>query len=399
MHSLVPRDVRRRRGRSAGRDPPNPTSVNFVQLPVRLAPVEPVQRARCCSRRWNRCSNGSAASRETRTRGSCSSVTRWVGSSRATTSTSLGGHEVTAKVITLGTPYRGALDALDLARQRGAQGDRPDRLRPHANSPAACPRCSSSCPSTRASSRATACAKTTETVVPEVDAAMVADAMRFHDELRDGRRPRTPVRTRRHPILARTQPTDTTARHRGRLGRGDAHDPYRPRRRRRPEGRRHGAAPVGRAVRRRRPNSPVIALRDGQARRAAEERSRARRARWRAHGDVDGARGDVPVPIGVVADDVLVAGEALAATFEAGDVAILEASIVGVTDAGRVANDGSGHPGERSRPHSRRRSRARLLRAARPFDASRARHRRDPLRRPRPARMTGFCVMRRPIAP
>ena len=40
---------------------------------------------------------------------------------------------------------------------------------------------------------------------------MVADAMRFHEELRAGAAAHASAYTS-HPILARTQPTDTTAR-------------------------------------------------------------------------------------------------------------------------------------------------------------------------------------------
>ena len=47
--------------------------------------------------------------------------------------------------------------------------------------------------------------------MPEVDAAMVADAMRFHEELRAGAAEHAGSYTS-IPILARTQPTDTTAR-------------------------------------------------------------------------------------------------------------------------------------------------------------------------------------------
>jgi hypothetical protein len=53
--------------------------------------------------------------------------------------------------------------------------------------------------------------KTTETQLPGLDPVMVEDAMRFHVELRDGAAQHAAAYDS-HPILARTQPTDTTAR-------------------------------------------------------------------------------------------------------------------------------------------------------------------------------------------
>ena len=273
-------------------------------------------------------------------------------------------------------------DALGFARQRCAQGDRPDRDRPHAASPAACPRCTSSCPEYACIESPDGLRKTTET---HVAGARHGDGGRRDALPRRAarrRRPRTRSAYASHPILARTQPTPTTARLAdGRVeairtirnDRGEDED-------QKGDGTvpRLSAAPYGVAPTRR--SSRYVMEKHGALPKndaaLVELGGVLTGSSWRPR--------EAPMPIGVECEDVLVAGEALAATFEAGDVAILEASIVGVTDAGRVQTTVPVTPGERSRPRSRRRSRARLLRAARPFDASRARHRRDALRRPRP---------------
>ena len=149
--------------------------------------------------------------------------------------------------------------------------------------------------------------------MPELDAAMVADAMRFHEELRAGAAAHAGTYTS-HPILARTQPTDTTARITGGRSRrcarsgptegdedqkGDGTVP------------RLSAAPYGVAS-----NSPT--LRYVMDKHGALPKNEP--ALVELGGVLTGTstvpRGDVPIPIGVVADDVLVAGETLDVTIE-----------------------------------------------------------------------------------
>jgi hypothetical protein len=67
-------------------------------------------------------------------------------------------------------------------------------------------------------------AKTTAITLPELDSAMVADAMRFHTELRDAEAGRPQSLTATHAIVGTTQATATTARLAG--GRVELLDTY-----------------------------------------------------------------------------------------------------------------------------------------------------------------------------
>jgi pimeloyl-ACP methyl ester carboxylesterase len=122
----------------------------------------------------------------------------------------LGGHEVTSKVITLGTPHRGALNALaslvnGVRKGVGPIGvDLTDLAR-------SLPALYQLLPEYACIESTSGLLKTTEARVPELDTTMVDDAMRFHDELRVGAAQHAHA-YHSHPILARTQPTDTTAR-------------------------------------------------------------------------------------------------------------------------------------------------------------------------------------------
>src|SRR5262245_9500789 len=122
----------------------------------------------------------------------------------------LGGHEVTAKVITLGTPHRGALNALVSLVNGVRKGLGPIAL-DLTDLARSLPALHQLLPEYASIDSGGALLKTTETQLPDLDGAMVADAMRFHDELRDGAA-RHAAGYDAHPILARTQPTDTTAR-------------------------------------------------------------------------------------------------------------------------------------------------------------------------------------------
>jgi len=122
----------------------------------------------------------------------------------------LGGHELTRKVITLGTPHRGALNALVSLVNGVSKGFGPFKLDLTALA-RSMPGLFQLLPEYACIESPNGLRKTTEIVVPEIDSGMVADAMRFHEELRTGA---TQHGTKYdvHPILARTQPTDTTAR-------------------------------------------------------------------------------------------------------------------------------------------------------------------------------------------
>jgi len=135
-----------------------------------------------------------------------------------------GGAEVTRKLITLGTPYRGAARALEQLVNGTRQG-----LGPFSISLTSFAR---SMPSLHQLLPEYACiehggdlAKTTETTIPELDTTMVADAMRFHTDLvgAEAHRPESLQAT--HPIVGIRQSTATTARLAG--GRVTLIDTYR----------------------------------------------------------------------------------------------------------------------------------------------------------------------------
>ena len=121
----------------------------------------------------------------------------------------LGGHEITRRVITLGTPHRGAANALDSLVNGISKGFGPLKidLTGLARSMPALYQLlpEYACIETPAGLR-----KTTEVVVPELATADLQDAMRFHEELRAGAAAHAAA-YEAHPILARTQPTATTA--------------------------------------------------------------------------------------------------------------------------------------------------------------------------------------------
>ena len=260
----------------------------------------------------------------------------------------LGGHEVTAKVITLGTPYRGALGALDSLVNGVRKGIGPIGI-DLTQLARSLPALHQLLPEYACIESPDGLRKTTEHALPDVDTAMVADAMRFHDELRDGATAHADAYAS-HPILARTQPTPTTARLAdGRVeairtirnDRGEDED-------QKGDGTvpRLSAAPYG-------VDSDSAVIRYVMEKHGALPKNDA--ALVELGGVLTGSSWrprEAPMPIGVECEDVLVAGEALAATFEAGDVAILEASIVGVTDAGRVQTTVPVTPGN-GRAHTR----------------------------------------------
>lgn len=121
----------------------------------------------------------------------------------------LGGHEVTRKVITLGTPHRGAANALDSLVNGVAKGWGPLKI-DLTGLARSLPSLHQLLPEYACIEGPSGLRKTTEVDLPELDRAMVTDAMAFHDELRDGAS-RHGGSYDSHPVLARTQPTWTTA--------------------------------------------------------------------------------------------------------------------------------------------------------------------------------------------
>jgi len=122
-----------------------------------------------------------------------------------------GGAEITRKLITLGTPYRGAARALAQLINGADPGLGPFRL--HLTEFAR------SMPSLHQLMPEYACldhggdlAKTTAVALPELDSSMVSDAMRFYTQLQEAeaRRPQSLIDT--HAILGTNQPTASTAR-------------------------------------------------------------------------------------------------------------------------------------------------------------------------------------------
>jgi pimeloyl-ACP methyl ester carboxylesterase len=122
-----------------------------------------------------------------------------------------GGAEITRKLITLGTPYRGAARALDQLVNGATKGLGPFRLD--------LTRFGRSTPSLHQLMPEYAClqhgddlVKTTSVTLPELDTGMVADAMRFHTDLQEAEAGRPQSLAATHAIVGTTQPTATTAR-------------------------------------------------------------------------------------------------------------------------------------------------------------------------------------------
>lgn len=123
-----------------------------------------------------------------------------------------GGAALTRKLITLGTPWRGACAAVEQLVNGVKKGIGPISLDLTAFA--------RSLPSLHQLMPEYACvdtgsdfAKTTELTLPEVDAGMVADAMAFHTTLQDAERSRgAAALDSTHMIVGTRQPTATTVR-------------------------------------------------------------------------------------------------------------------------------------------------------------------------------------------
>ena len=122
-----------------------------------------------------------------------------------------GGAQITRKLLPLGTPYRGAARALAQLVNGADRGLGPLRVD--------LTRFARSMPSLHQLLPEYAClehggdlAKTTAVPLPELDAGMVADAMRFHTDLHDAETARPESLAATHAIIGTTQATATTAR-------------------------------------------------------------------------------------------------------------------------------------------------------------------------------------------
>jgi pimeloyl-ACP methyl ester carboxylesterase len=220
----------------------------------------------------------------------------------------LGGHEITRKVITLGTPHRGALNALDSLVNGVTKGFGPFKLNLTTLS-RSLPSLFQLLPEYSCIESPNGLLKTTEIALPDLSTTDLADAMRFHEELRTGMSSFGGSYDS-HPIIARTQPTSTSARLvDGRVetlhtidGRDEGGDGTVPRLSSIPYGvvpsnpmiryvkDKHGALPA---------NEPVLAELEGVLTAS------------------DVIAKDMDVDVGVICDDVVVAGEPIGATIEA----------------------------------------------------------------------------------
>jgi pimeloyl-ACP methyl ester carboxylesterase len=124
-----------------------------------------------------------------------------------------GGAELTRKLITLGTPYRGAAKAL----VQLVNGVRPGLgrfgmdLTGFARS---LPALYQLVPEYACIEHGDDLAKTTETSVPGLDTALLSDGMRFHTQLRDAETARPASLEGTHAIVGTRQPTVTTVKFR-----------------------------------------------------------------------------------------------------------------------------------------------------------------------------------------
>ena len=120
-----------------------------------------------------------------------------------------GGAEVTRKLITLGTPWRGATDALEQLVNGVKKGIGPISIDLTAFS-RSMPSLYQLLPEYACISSGGDYAKTTEVSVPNISTAMVADAMAFHTDLQASESARAASRDMTHMVLGIRQPTQTT---------------------------------------------------------------------------------------------------------------------------------------------------------------------------------------------
>lgn len=122
-----------------------------------------------------------------------------------------GGATITRKLITLGTPYRGALSALDQLVNGVRKGIGPLKFNFTAFA-RSLPSLHQLLPEYPCIESSGGLIKTTEGGVPDLDTGMAADGMRFHDELDAAAAARPAGSYDLHPIVGIRQATYTTAR-------------------------------------------------------------------------------------------------------------------------------------------------------------------------------------------
>ena len=120
-----------------------------------------------------------------------------------------GGAEVTRKLITLGTPWRGATDALEQLVNGVKKGIGPLSIDLTAFS-RSMPSLFQLLPEYACIGTGGGWAKTTEVSVPNVSTAMVADAMAFHTDLQAAETARPASHTMTHMVVGVRQPSQTT---------------------------------------------------------------------------------------------------------------------------------------------------------------------------------------------
>jgi|WetSurMetagenome_2_1015567.scaffolds.fasta_scaffold15175_2 pimeloyl-ACP methyl ester carboxylesterase len=122
-----------------------------------------------------------------------------------------GGAALTRKLVTLGTPYRGALNALDQLVNGVRKGIGPLKIDVTAFA-RSLPSIHQLLPEYACIESSGGLLKTTEITLPHVSSAMVSDAMRFHGEMDDAAQLNTTHVYDIHPIVGFRQRTYTTAR-------------------------------------------------------------------------------------------------------------------------------------------------------------------------------------------
>jgi hypothetical protein len=125
----------------------------------------------------------------------------------------LGGAAVTRKLITLGTPHRGALNALEQVVNGVRKGPGPFKLN-LTDFARSLPSLYQLLPEYACIESGDDLAKTTEVAVPELATDLAADAMNFHVQI-DQPRSKAQPGYELHPIVGFEQPTWTTARIQG----------------------------------------------------------------------------------------------------------------------------------------------------------------------------------------
>lgn len=122
-----------------------------------------------------------------------------------------GGAEVTRKLITLGTPHRGALNALEQLINGVRKGPWPFRI-DLTEFVRSLPSIHQLLPEYACVESSNGLLKTTETVLPEVTTRLVDDGMQYYGELNETSNPSWETGFDLHPVLGQKQSTATTAR-------------------------------------------------------------------------------------------------------------------------------------------------------------------------------------------